>query len=391
MLGTVQTVLLAAVTVLLAVFWRKVRRYPAGPLPFPILGNLWSMRRWPQSFYKMGPELARKYGDPFTLWFGWFPIVVVNDLRALKEASVGPKRNHTAGRLQFTVGTLQKRGNEDIVFGKFGPEWEALRKVSCRERSDLSSNTISKSIPIDVSEYFDPIFVNSFDFILQVAHLAVRKYAVSEGLENLVVEVIDDIIDHSSPDKPFDLDVEILEALHNIIGMCVFGQQYERDSEDLRTIRRINGELRDLLPKVRELASCIGEVAPIDDESPLRRAGRSCYQVRRSAAYAPVGTISNGTLGFSRYSSSISCHHCDSYFCGTKTGRRTCSTSSSRSRCGFTTRLDEPLNPARWVLKYFLMMNLFSRLAFAFLVEITDKFSGCEGFYRIFANHSISG
>lgn len=90
---------------------------------------------------------------------------------------------------------------------------------------------------------------------IQVAQLAVRKYAVSEGLENLVVEVVDDILDHSSPDTAFDLDAEMLEALHNIIGLCVFGQKYERDSEDLRTIRRINGELRGLLPKVREIAS----------------------------------------------------------------------------------------------------------------------------------------
>ncbi|XP_003745229.1 cytochrome P450 1A1 [Galendromus occidentalis] len=211
MLGTIPTILFATLAVLLVAFWRKVRRYPSGPFPLPVIGNLWSMKRWPQCFYKMGPSLGQKYGDPLTLWFGWFPIVVANDLSIIKEASVGPKRSHLAGRLQFSVGTLQKRGNEDIVFGKFGPEWEALRKV---------------------------------------AHLAVRKYAVTEGLENLVTEVIDDIIDHSSPEEPFDLDAEMLEALHNIIGLCVFGQKYERDSEDLRTIRRINGELKLLLPKV---------------------------------------------------------------------------------------------------------------------------------------------
>lgn len=82
-----------------------------------------------------------------------------------------------------------------------------------------------------------------------------RKYAVSEGLGNIVVAVVDDMIEHSSPNESFDLDAELLEALHNIIGMCVFGQKYERHSEDLRTIRRINDELKQHLPKVRAIAS----------------------------------------------------------------------------------------------------------------------------------------
>lgn len=113
----------------LRTFYAKVRWFPRGPVPLPLVGNVFAVRRWAKPLYEMGPRLRAMYGDPCTIWLAWIPVVVVNDVDNLREASVGAKRNHFAERLQLTIGTIQKRGNEDVVFGKFGPEWEALRKV----------------------------------------------------------------------------------------------------------------------------------------------------------------------------------------------------------------------------------------------------------------------
>lgn len=203
-------------------FYLRVCHYPPGPSPLPFIGNGISIYKWSQeeAFYLAAQKLSED-GDPTTLWFGSTPFVIVNDYKNFREASIGAKRNHFAGRLQLSVGTLQKRGNEDIVFGKYGPEWEALRKV---------------------------------------AHLAVRKYSVSEALENLVTEVLDDMLDGVDPERAFNLDEGILEAMHNIIALCVFGHKYDPDSKELKTIKRINAEMK----------NHIGKVLLIDFVPPLR-------------------------------------------------------------------------------------------------------------------------
>ncbi|XP_052016277.1 cytochrome P450 2D3-like isoform X2 [Apodemus sylvaticus] len=61
-------------------------RYPPGPVPWPVLGNLLQvdLDNMPYSLYK----LQNRYGAVFSLQMAWKPMVVVNGLKAVQEVLV---------------------------------------------------------------------------------------------------------------------------------------------------------------------------------------------------------------------------------------------------------------------------------------------------------------
>ncbi|CAN8011946.1 unnamed protein product, partial [Ixodes pacificus] len=131
-------------------FYRKVSKFPKGPFPLPLVGNLLSLRN-EKKLYKKAEEWSRKYGDPFTLWMGEKPMLMLNSYQVVKEAFID-KRHAFAGRFPTKLGALQTQKNHDIVFEDYNPTWKALRKV---------------------------------------ALTAVRKYAMSDSVETLCAEVVD--------------------------------------------------------------------------------------------------------------------------------------------------------------------------------------------------------
>ncbi|XP_008060181.1 cytochrome P450 2D17-like isoform X2 [Carlito syrichta] len=87
---------LASVAVALAIFLLLVdlmhrrqqwaARYPPGPMPVPVLGNLLQIdfQNIPYCFN----QLHRRFGDVFSLQLGWMPVVVLNGVVAVREALV---------------------------------------------------------------------------------------------------------------------------------------------------------------------------------------------------------------------------------------------------------------------------------------------------------------
>ncbi|XP_072494081.1 cytochrome P450 2J2-like [Notamacropus eugenii] len=67
-------------------FFLACSRFPPGPCPLPILGNLLQLN------FQLHPEkldqLARKHGSIFTVWLGSTPVVVLNGFQAVKDALV---------------------------------------------------------------------------------------------------------------------------------------------------------------------------------------------------------------------------------------------------------------------------------------------------------------
>ncbi|XP_052016272.1 cytochrome P450 2D10 isoform X2 [Apodemus sylvaticus] len=61
-------------------------RYPPGPVPWPVLGNLLQVdpNNLPYSLYK----LQNRYGAVFSLQMAWKPVVVINGLKAMQEVLV---------------------------------------------------------------------------------------------------------------------------------------------------------------------------------------------------------------------------------------------------------------------------------------------------------------
>ncbi|XP_026544372.1 cytochrome P450 2C12, female-specific-like [Notechis scutatus] len=74
---------------------RAKGRFPPGPFPLPIFGNLWLLN------FALKRETLVKltsiYGNIYTIWLGTTPVVVLNGYKAVKEGLV-TYSEETSGR-----------------------------------------------------------------------------------------------------------------------------------------------------------------------------------------------------------------------------------------------------------------------------------------------------
>lgn len=211
------TTLVFLLSYFVARFYHKVSKYPKGPLPLPIVGNIVALQNV-DALYKLADDWSRKYGDPFTLWMGEKPMVVLNTHKVMREAFV-EKRDDFAGRLLTKMGRLQRQGSNNIVFEDFNPTWKALRKV---------------------------------------ASTAVRKYAVSDSLATLCSDVVDAYVDSLKKGvNVVDARAPFTYIMYNVTGMSVYGAKFDKESQELVNLQAssraffeaaINGLPSDIFP-----------------------------------------------------------------------------------------------------------------------------------------------
>ena len=89
----VRSTLAAAAFVIILVYLASLRRrknlkYPPGPAPLPIIGNLLFLAKHQANNVTAFRELASRYGDIFCIHLGKYPMVVVNSYKLIKEAFV---------------------------------------------------------------------------------------------------------------------------------------------------------------------------------------------------------------------------------------------------------------------------------------------------------------
>ncbi|XP_005354514.1 cytochrome P450 2D3-like [Microtus ochrogaster] len=108
---------------------RWTARYPPGPMPLPVLGNLLQVdfKNMPYSMYK----LRQRYGDIFSLQMAWKPVVVINGLKAVQEALVTCGES-TSDRPPMPVFEHMGAGPKakGVVLAPYGPEWREQRRFS---------------------------------------------------------------------------------------------------------------------------------------------------------------------------------------------------------------------------------------------------------------------
>jgi len=108
---------------------RWTSRYPPGPVPWPVLGNLLQvdLGNMPYSLYK----LQNRYGDVFSLQMAWKPMVVINGLKAMKEMLLTCGED-TADRPPVPIFEYLgvKPGSQGVVLAPYGPEWREQRRFS---------------------------------------------------------------------------------------------------------------------------------------------------------------------------------------------------------------------------------------------------------------------
>ncbi|KAK8766915.1 hypothetical protein V5799_006309 [Amblyomma americanum] len=202
------TALVFGLTYLVGRFYQKVSKYPKGPFPLPIVGNLLALRN-AKKLHSKANEWAERYGDVFTLWMAHKPMVILNSHSAIREASV-ERRHEFAGRFQTKLGELQLQGNHDILFEDYNPRWKALRKV---------------------------------------ALLAVRKYAISDSLEKLCANVVDAYVDSlQHGPQLIDSRKPFFHMLYNVIGVSVYGTSLDGDSSEIRRLEEIDRQFLEVAP-----------------------------------------------------------------------------------------------------------------------------------------------
>ncbi|KAG5195498.1 hypothetical protein R6Z07F_019075 [Ovis aries] len=107
-------------------------RWPPGPRPLPLVGNLHLLRGAQQDEALM--QLSKQYGPVFTVHLGHQKTVVLTGYEAVKEALVGT-RQELAGRPPIAIFQLINRGGG--IFFSSGPRWRAARQLTVRALHSL--------------------------------------------------------------------------------------------------------------------------------------------------------------------------------------------------------------------------------------------------------------
>ncbi|CAH1225024.1 CYP1A1 [Branchiostoma lanceolatum] len=198
------TILLGLLTLVLTTWllgYIRRWRMPPGPFPWPIIGNI---PLFGGKTYLTFIDLAKTYGDVFSLKLGMTDVVVLNSLDAVKEAFV-KKSADFGGRPKTLTNDIVTEGGQDIAFTDDSPTWKLQRKL----------------------------FVS-----------AVRAYASGRKLEAIVHESLKDIIaDFTTMEgEPVDLEDYIYKVVYNIICAASFGVRFKMDDSEFQHLLQTNKE-----------------------------------------------------------------------------------------------------------------------------------------------------
>uniref|UniRef100_UPI00000E778A cytochrome P450, family 2, subfamily d, polypeptide 13 n=1 Tax=Mus musculus TaxID=10090 RepID=UPI00000E778A len=196
---------------------RWTSRYPPGPVPWPVLGNLLQvdLDNMPYSLYK----LQNRYGDVFSLQMAWKPVVVISGLKAVREVLVTCGED-TADRPEMPIFQHLGYGEKakGVVFAPYGPEWRELRRFSVSTLRNLGLG--KKSLEQWVTE--------------EAGHLC-DAFTAQAG----------------SPLDPYTL---LNKAVCNVIASLIYARRFEYGDPDfikmLKILKENMGENTGLFPEV---------------------------------------------------------------------------------------------------------------------------------------------
>lgn len=203
---------------------RRPKNFPPGPPALPVLGNILhlSLENPLEDFER----LRKTYGNVYSLFIGLRPAVIINGLKAMKEAMV-VKATDFAGRPQDTFVNEMTR-KKGVILANYGPSWREHRRFALMTLRNfgLGKSSMEERIHAEI------------------------QYAI-KTLEN-------------STGKTLSPQVMFHNMASNVICQVLFGARYEYDDEFIKVIiqcfnenaKIMNGPwsmLYDSFPKIRNL------------------------------------------------------------------------------------------------------------------------------------------
>ncbi|XP_066928073.1 steroid 17-alpha-hydroxylase/17,20 lyase-like [Clytia hemisphaerica] len=175
----------------------SLRKYPKGPFPLPLVGNVLLLSKRP---YMDFIELGKTYGDVFSFSFGMNRAVILNKYDVIKEA-------------------LMARGTD--FAGR--PSTDIPSKITSRNFTSLGHCDYSKS----------------WAFLRKVSYKSLHIYGSGmKRLEDLITEEVDKMCSTLSRDlgKPILIDSYIGNSLINTICHMCFSKTYDFDDPEFAHI-----------------------------------------------------------------------------------------------------------------------------------------------------------
>ncbi|KAK3581603.1 hypothetical protein CHS0354_017462 [Potamilus streckersoni] len=198
--------LIAGLAVYWLMHWRKTRKFPPGPLSLPIIGHFYLFKS--TLLHEQIYEWTKKYGPVVSVAVGPFKFVMVNDIDTVQEVLV-KKSTDFANRISSYSSDLFTDGGKDIALGQYGPTWRLHRKIASK---------------------------------------ALRQYMQGEDLEKRVHIALEKGIDTLKTEKePFDPALHITSIVFNIICALCFGESYEFEDPEFRTIIDVEDSINEKL------------------------------------------------------------------------------------------------------------------------------------------------
>ncbi|XP_034263588.1 cytochrome P450 2J6-like [Pantherophis guttatus] len=167
------------------------RHYPPGPTPLPFIGCLWHPKFF-QLTRELLIEMSKIYGNIFTLWFGPYPLIILQGYQAVKDGLTTHPEDVSGRPLLPFFKTLAN--NKGILLST-GLTWKQQRRFSMAALKNLG---LGKSA---------------------------LEYQIQEEAESLV-EVF-----RKSEGKPMNPSFALNLAVSNVICAVVFGHRFSTEDK----------------------------------------------------------------------------------------------------------------------------------------------------------------
>lgn len=196
------------------------KRYPKGPIGFPIVGHLPLFGSYPPTVYM---KWWKSYGDLFSIRMGSWNTVVVNGYSAIKAAAELPE-DAFSGRPNFvSMQVLAERHNEDsFAFGNFTPAYMKQKNLAAKALRLFTSSRpeVVKELVSKEANTFADMLINKYGTVpgyieFDVQTLVTRvmyqflygreKYVDVEKHVKVIVKSLQMINEFSGSGSPIDV------------------------------------------------------------------------------------------------------------------------------------------------------------------------------------------